>query len=115
MNSFTAKQKLFIDNYLVTLNGTEAARLAGYKGDDNVLGVIAYENLRKPKIKKEIEHRLSESALSANETLARVAQHATASLDDFLVIDDARDGVVRIDLERAKEAGKLGVIKKYKH
>ena len=57
MDSFTGKQSAFIDWYVITLNGTLSARNAGYKGDDNTLGVVAYENLRKPKIKAEIERR----------------------------------------------------------
>lgn len=49
------KQKLFIENY--EGNGTDAARKAGYKGSESVLGQVAYENLRKPEIQKEIKQK----------------------------------------------------------
>lgn len=51
----TPKQKAFIREYLLCRNGTEAARKAGYKGNDKTLGVIAAENLAKPSIKSHIE------------------------------------------------------------
>ncbi len=51
----TVKQQLFVNFY--EGNGTEAARLAGYKGDDNTLGQVAYENLRKPLIIKALSLR----------------------------------------------------------
>jgi phage terminase small subunit len=49
------KQKRFCDYYLETGNATEAARKAGYKG--NNLNRIASENLSKLVIKKYIEER----------------------------------------------------------
>lgn len=47
---FTPKQARFIEEYRSTLNGTEAARRAGYKGNDLTLSSVASENLRKPSI-----------------------------------------------------------------
>lgn len=46
----TPKQQLFCREYFVSLNATDAARRAGYKGNDNTLGVVGFENLSKPKI-----------------------------------------------------------------
>lgn len=51
----TPKQKKFIEVYAG--NGTEAARLAGYAGDDNALGVAAHYNLSNPKIVEAIQAR----------------------------------------------------------
>lgn len=51
----TQKQLRFIEAY--NGNGTEAARLAGYSGDENALGVIAHTLLRNTKIKAEIDKR----------------------------------------------------------
>lgn len=53
----TPRQKKFIEVY--NGNGTEAARQAGYKGSDDVLGKTAYDLLRNPRIKKIIDARLS--------------------------------------------------------
>lgn len=51
----TQKQQRFIEYY--DGNGTEAARKAGYVGDDTVLAQVASENLRKPYIKEALENR----------------------------------------------------------
>ena len=53
--SFTTKQLKFIELY--NGNGTETARLAGYKGDDTTLSVTAYDNLRNPRIVEAIKKR----------------------------------------------------------
>ena len=49
-DKLTPKQALFVSEYLKTGNGTEAARRAGYKGNDVTLGQVAAENLKKPQI-----------------------------------------------------------------
>jgi len=49
----TGKQKRFVQEYLVVLDGTKAARKAGYSL--NCAYQQAYENLRKPKIRRIID------------------------------------------------------------
>lgn len=56
----TAKQELFIQYYMISLNATESAIKAGYK--EKTAFVIGYENLKKPYIAKEIESRLAKRA-----------------------------------------------------
>lgn len=51
----SAKQAAFVAAYAG--NGTEAARLAGYKGSDATLAQVASENLRKPDVAAAIEAR----------------------------------------------------------
>jgi phage terminase small subunit len=54
----TAKQFKFVQAILEDSTGFDAAKIAGYKGNDNVLRAIASENLTKPNIKAVIEeHR----------------------------------------------------------
>lgn len=84
MAGFTAKQKAFIEYYLETLNATEAARLAGYKGNYATLRSIGSENLTKPNIADEIEHRFKNMAMEADEALARVAMMARGAPMDKL-------------------------------
>src|SRR5690349_5940748 len=62
MAKLTAKQQAFIAAY--SGNGTEAARLAGYAGSDQVLGQVASENLKKPEIQKAIAARQSKASAS---------------------------------------------------
>lgn len=52
MANLTHKQFLFVQYY--EGNGTDAARKAGYEGNDAVLAQVASENLRKPDIHEAI-------------------------------------------------------------
>ena len=79
----TDKQKLWVSAYLETWNATEAAKRAGYQGNRNTLSTIGAENLNRPKLRAEIEKRLTEAALSANEVLARLSEQAKARHSDF--------------------------------
>lgn len=88
MSDLTDKQALFVSHYLACWNATEAAARAGYGGTRGVLAVTGHENLRKPKIRAEIEARLAEAAMSANEVLARLSSIARADMRDFLRTDD---------------------------
>lgn len=83
-NSLTPKQKLFCKHYLTTLNATEAARKAGYKGGESVLGVTGWENLRKPKIKTYIDHYLNFQHMPESEVLARITEIARVNIGDFI-------------------------------
>ena len=56
----TPKQQIFVSEYLKTGNATEAARRAGYKGNDNTLGQVGNENLRKPKVVELIKSKEAE-------------------------------------------------------
>src|SRR5262249_26212379 len=57
----TRRQLKFVVEYAHLENGTEAARRAGYKGSDNVLGVQAHHNLRHPKIAAAINQELAKT------------------------------------------------------
>jgi phage terminase small subunit len=54
----TAKECAFIEEYLVDLNGTQAAIRAGYSAKS--AAVIAHENLRKPKIALALDRAMAE-------------------------------------------------------
>ena len=79
----TEKQKLFCDLYLLTMNGTRAAKQAGYS--ENSAREIATENLAKPAIKaylkkrrKEKEELLKMNFFTQAQALSRIAQKAEA-------------------------------------
>lgn len=72
---FTAKQAAFIKWYCsatVNMNGTEAARRAGYKGNDRTLAAMAIENLGKPMIRAEIDRRITEATAAAGVTIEKI-------------------------------------------
>jgi len=74
----TAKQAAFVQEYLVDLNATGAARRAGYS--ERTAAEVGYENLRKPQISEAIESALAERAarteLSADEVIAGLRREA---------------------------------------
>jgi hypothetical protein len=105
----TDKQVLFARFYADLLNGTEAARQAGYAGNDNVLAVTAHDNLRNPKIRELVDIYLEERVMSKSEVLARLADQARGSMDDFLTVTGRG---FRVDIAKAKRAGKMHLIKK---
>ena len=65
----TMKQMAFCVHYVsaaVNCNATEAARRAGYKGSDNTLGTVGFENMLKPAIRDEIDRRMAIALSGAN-------------------------------------------------
>jgi phage terminase small subunit len=110
--ALTDKQKAFINEYfLCGYNATEAARRAGYKGNDVTLASIGWENLRKPQIDALISERMREHTMSANEVLARLSQQARLSVEDFY---DFPGGAPIFKPDRAKERGVLHLVKGFK-
>ena len=102
----TLLQSRFIDCYLANGgNGTRAAREAGYKGDDNVLAVTAYDNLRNPKIMTELNNRMKASAMSSEEVLFRLSQQAQI---------DARD-LIGLSPDQLKNHPMAAQIKEFEH
>lgn len=56
----TPKQEKFIKEYLLSGNATDAARKAGYSGNDNTLGQTGAQNLKNPEISAAIKKNRSE-------------------------------------------------------
>lgn len=74
----TGKQEAFVIAYVgdARFNATDAARLAGYSGNDATLAVQGSENIRKPKILQAIKARLQDKIGDADRALAEVASIA---------------------------------------
>jgi phage terminase small subunit len=58
--ALTPKQSLFVKEYLVDLNATQAAIRAGYS--EKTAGAIGFENLQKPEIQAELQKGADERA-----------------------------------------------------
>lgn len=105
----TIKQQRFVEAYVETLNATEAAARAGYKGRNRaVLGSIGSENLKKPAIKAAIEQILEGRNAGQLELVSRLSDIATASFGDFMTVEH---NFVQFDLQKAADAGLLHLIK----
>lgn len=104
----TRKQRVFIDEYLLSFNATQAALRAGYSA--KTAYSIGFENLRKPEISAEIKRRLDARAVSAEEALDIISKQARADMGAFM---DA-DGAIRLDPATAKAQGLTKLLKKVK-
>jgi phage terminase small subunit len=102
----STKQRVFVEEYLICWNATEAARRAGYK-HPNVQGPRLLVNVS---IQAAIQARVDEIAMSANEALLRLTEQARGDISDFIVI--SKEGQARIDLKKARAARKLHLVKK---
>lgn len=74
----TAKQKLFCDEYIISLNATQAAIKAGYA--EKTAYAMGAENLKKPKIQSYISERMKQKESSLIATQDEVLQYLTSVL-----------------------------------
>ncbi len=81
------QQRVFLENYLLTWNASEAARQAGYKRNPDVAGSMM---LGKLSIKTAVQERLSQLTMAADENLVRLTSIARGPMVYFL---DARGQV----------------------
>jgi phage terminase small subunit len=124
----TAKQQLFCDEYLVDLNGTQAAIRAGYSA--KTANRIANENLTKPDIQAYITERRKELQEKLQITQERVlAEYAKIGFSDIRhyfnndgslkalenLSDDAAGAVGSIEVDEIRLGEEsIGVTKKLK-
>lgn len=104
--SLTNKQRVFVEEYLRTWNATAAARAAGYR--DNHLHTNASKLLQNTTIKTEIQRRLSETHMSADEVLLRTAEIARGDLTEWMNADG------HLDLKALKDSGKGHLVRRYR-
>ena len=105
----TNKQRVFIEGYLQCWNAAEAARRAGYS--ERTARIQASRLLSKANIQEEIQSRISEKAMSADEVLLRLGDMARGDMGDFMDIESMS---FNLALEKAKELGKTHLIKRVK-
>ena len=97
MDKLKGKQQLFVEEYLIDLNATQAAIRAGYS--EKTAKEIGCENLTKPNIAKAIieakQARSERTQIDADWLLSRLAEEATADMGDLY---DARGGLKPISM-----------------
>jgi phage terminase small subunit len=115
-NKLTQRQRLFVEAYIGQANGNgrEAARAAGYSGDDNALSSRAFELMRNPKIAELIGVRVEEAVMRSNEVLSQLSAIAKADWQDFLEIRRDKDGeIISATLKLADKIKSLELLGKY--
>jgi hypothetical protein len=99
----TGLQSRFVDCWIETrFNGTRAAKLAGYAGDNNTLATQASRLLRMPKIQAAIAAKLEGHGGSGVEVISQLLEIARFS-------DPSRymQGAGELDFQAVKESGHL--------
>ena len=88
LTKLTLKQRLFVSEYLIDLNATQAAIRAGYS--KKTAGQIGDENLKKPQIATAIQESMSERAERAEisselviQGLLRLIRRCEADCEEF--------------------------------
>ena len=76
------KQRVFVEEYLRCWNATEAAKRAGYS--ERTARQQGSRLLSNANILEEIDKRISEKAMAADEVLIRLAEQARVSLDEVI-------------------------------
>jgi phage terminase small subunit len=99
------KQQAFVEEYLKDFNATQAAIRAGYSA--KTAGSIGGQLLKKLEISRAIKEGVAERAMGADEVLLRIADIARGSLDDCL------DEHGNISMVKARENGKLHLVRRY--
>lgn len=115
----TVKQKRFIEEYLIDLNGTQAAIRAGYS--KKTAHAIATENLSKPIIKAAIEEHLKKLDSQKTAELKEIMEYLTSvlrgkSTSEVVVVEGIGEGCSEAKIvkkhpdekERLKAAELLG-------
>jgi len=102
---WTAKQQIFVAEYLKCWNSSEAARRAGYTGDANTVGPRLLADVG---ISAEIERRKAEIIMSADEVMARLTEQGRAAYATYFTPDGA------VNLSQLVADGKGHLIKKIK-
>lgn len=100
--ALTYKQRAFVEHFLTPgdaqWNATEAAKLAGYKGNRVTLATIGSANLRKVQIQEAIRRRLQEMGASADELIQRWLSRIRADISPFVTS-------AGLNVAQLKEAG----------
>jgi phage terminase small subunit len=92
----TKKQKIFVEEYLIDLNATQAAIRAGYS--PATARIIAAENLAKPNISAAVEKALAErskrTGINADRVVKELARIAFVKITDVV---DPYDVTIKAD------------------
>jgi phage terminase small subunit len=110
--ALSTKQQLFIEEYLKTFNATDAYVAAYGVTNRATAASNGWRFVREnTEIADAIGRRLSESAMSADEVLMRLAEHARGDVGDYLTTAPNGTDIV-VDLPKAIDANKTRLIKK---
>lgn len=111
-SSLTAKQQLFVDDYLIHFNATRAAKTAGYS--EKTAYSQGQRLLKNVEISTLIESRLKESRMNSDQVMKLMADIAQSSMNDyFKVVERERLKSIRKPLSLLIERKKIEIKRAY--
>lgn len=100
LSALNPKQTVFVEEYLIDLNATQAAVRAGYS--EKTASVIGSENLAKPYIQEAIQiamdKRSKRTEITADNVLKEIAKLGFSNMLDYMSIQE--DGLAAVDLSK---------------
>ena len=106
--TLTDKQRCFVEEYLVDLNASAAARRVGYSGRARTQG---WRLMKQPAVAAAIERamraRARRTRISADAVLTELAAVAFADMGDYMVLGE--DGALRFDFSALPEGATKAV------
>jgi phage terminase small subunit len=113
-DTFTKKQRAFIEKFIEHGNASRATKEAGYapNGSSWSHASMGYDLLQNPKIIREIERIYMFEGMRAVETIYRLSIMARADPTDFLSMTE--DGVLEVDPEKIMSSPRSFVIQDFK-
>ncbi len=94
MTALTAKQAIFVNEYLIDMNASAAYRRAGYKAAGNVAEVGAHHLLRNPKVAATVAAaqaaRAERTGITADQVLRELATIGFSDIADVVSWEDGR-------------------------
>jgi len=107
--ALNSKQQMFVNEYLKCYNATQAALVAGYaEGSAYAHG---HKLLKNAEIKEVISQRLSDTAMSADEVIRRLGEHARGSIAPFITLREGDENIT-LNLTTPQAQANLHLIKK---
>ena len=109
--ALSAKHQQFVEEYLRCFNATRAYQAVYPTVGRLTAASNGYRLLKEnPEVAEYVQQRLTETAMSADEVLMRMAEQARGNMGDFIRVTP--DGSFTIDLTGAESTQKLGLIRK---
>lgn len=104
MAKLTDKQERFCEEYLIDLNGSQAAIRAGYSKD--TAGSIGFENLKKPEIQNRIQElqleRSQRTGITADMVLQELAKCGFTNIQDYINGNLSIKDIASLDADKTK-------------
>lgn len=113
--ALSKKHQAFVNNFFIFgMNGTDAYQATYPKASRETARANAADLLANTDIKAEIQARMEIMKMSGDEAIVRLSDIARGSMEDFLVFQEGMRLPI-LDFKKAKEVGKLHLIKKLEY